>query len=112
MLVICSDPLAAFVPDQPSLAAQDPALVVVQLSTVLPPVVMSVGTAENASVGGCSGGLVVPPPPASLPQPASSRTAKPVQARPGLLSRITPYTHARGRRGVGTCRRWAPGAIV
>ena len=109
-----SVPLADFAPDQPPDAVQAVALVEAHVSVELPPGLTPVGEADKVTVGTgvVPGGGFPPLPPASFPQPASKRTANPVQARPGVLSRMTRYTHARGRKGVGSCLRTAPARLV
>lgn len=110
MLVIDSDPLGDLAPDQPPDAVQAVAFEELHASVLLSPTVMVAGVAVSAAVGTGAGlGAGVPLPPASLPQPAS-RTAKPAHARPGLLIRMKPYTHAQVGKGVGSCLRSAPAA--
>ena len=78
--MICSEPLAVLVPDQPPEAVQAVALVELQVSVVPPPATTAVGLAVREAVGaGVVGGGVLPPP-ASLLHADSIEMAIPTQA--------------------------------
>lgn len=109
MLVICSEPFAVFAPDQPPDAEQLMAFVEVHVSVLLSPAEIVVGEALSDTTGaGTVPGGGLPPLLELPPQPDRSRAAMPAQYAPRVLGRMTPYTHAGRRPGVGSCLRTAP----